>query len=50
MKIELLVEWMGNRKGAILDLVEQAAQDLIRRKIAKSYKEKDHRKRNVGKA
>jgi len=29
---------MGNRKGAVLDLVDRAAQDLIDRKIAKPFK------------
>ena len=37
MKIELLREWMGNKKGAVLDLIDRAAQDLIDRKTAKPY-------------
>ena len=38
MKIELLHEWLGNRKRAVLDLTDRAARDLIDRKTAKPYK------------
>jgi hypothetical protein len=34
MKITLKAEWMGNRKGASLDLVDKMAEELIRRGTA----------------
>jgi hypothetical protein len=34
MKIVLKAEWMGNRKGASLDLVDRIAEDLIKRGTA----------------
>lgn len=37
MKIILLTEWMGNKKGAVLDLVDFYAKELIRRGSAKPY-------------
>jgi len=47
LKIKFLREWLGNRRGAVLDVLDRAAQELIDRKIAKPYKEPE--KRNVRK-
>jgi len=49
LKIKLLQEWLGNKKGAVLDLIDRAAQDLIARKIAKPFEKATPRKRNVHK-
>jgi len=34
MKIRLLHDWMGNRKGTWVDLVDRVAQELIERGTA----------------
>jgi hypothetical protein len=39
MKIVLKAEWMGNRKGASLDLVDRIEEDLIRRGTAVKKRE-----------
>ena len=43
MKIKLTCDWMGNRKGAVLDLVPTAANQLINRKVAEIYYGDDDR-------
>ncbi len=42
MKVVLLMEWMGRRKGSTVNLVDGMARELIERGTAKSEETEKH--------
>lgn len=49
LKVELLREWMGHKRRAVLTLSDRTAQDLIDRKTARPYAPKKLGKKDVDK-